>query len=179
MAVAACALVPAGCSLVPGGTSDTAVTGHRVHGMHGMHGRSSSCSAPTSGTTVRVTLMDMGGSMMGPRSPMVLRTYPAAVPAGRVTLVAANLGHRTHELVVLPLAHGAVPGHRTLDARGRAVETGSLGEASRSCGAGTGSGIRPGTEGWTTLRLGPGRYELICNVHHHYTRGMYAVLVVR
>ena len=67
---------------------------------------------------------------------------------------------------------------------GKVDEAGSLGEASRTCGADRGDeqssdyGIAPGTSGWTTLTLPPGRYELICNIAGHYGAGMYAVLDV-
>ena len=38
--------------------------------------------------------------------------------------------------------------------------------------------IAPGTTGWTTITLPPGRYELICNIAGHYAAGMYAALDV-
>lgn len=58
-------------------------------------------------------------------------------------------------------------------------ETGSLGEASRTCGEGTGDGIVPGAAGWVNLRLDPGRYELICNLPGHYAMGMFTQLEAR
>jgi uncharacterized cupredoxin-like copper-binding protein len=97
---------------------------------------------------------------------------PQTVPAGQVTLVAANVGIRTHELVILPLAAGAVVGDRVVGADDTVDETGSLGEASRSCGAGEGAGIVAGSAGWVTLDLRPGRYELVCNLPGHYRAGM-------
>lgn len=155
------------------------------HGMR-YHYSTLTCSAPSSlpGRRVRVTLADMGMTrMMHGAAPMGahmrLRVSPRTVPAGRVTLVAANIGWRTHELVVLPLAGGAVAGRRTPGANGRISEAGALGEASRSCRAGTGEGIDAGTVGWSTLTLRPGRYELVCNLRNHYADGMYDVLVVR
>ena len=61
----------------------------------------------------------------------------------------------------------------------RAVdESAALGEASASCAAGAGDGIEAGSMGWVTLRLAPGRYELVCNRPGHYAHGMYAELVV-
>nr|MDQ2895026.1 hypothetical protein [Actinomycetota bacterium] len=97
---------------------------------------------------------------------------------GQVSLVASNLGWRTHELVILKLAGGAATGRRVPAANGKVAETGSLGEASRSCASGTGDGIASGSVGWTTLTLTPGRYELICNLPNHYADGMYAQLTV-
>src|SRR5450756_2890938 len=73
------------------------------------------CSAPSPlpGRTVPVTLADMGMTqMMGGTAPpgarMMLRAAATTVPAGQISLVASNMGWRTHELVILPLATGAV-----------------------------------------------------------------------
>lgn len=155
-------------------------------GGGGYHHSELTCSAPSSlpGRIVRVTLADMGMTrMMGGVAPMgahmMLRAFPATVPAGQVSLVAANVGWRTHELVVLPLANGAVAGQRVPGPDGKIDESGSLGEASSSCTGGAGEGIRAGTVGWTTMRLSPGRYELVCNLRNHYANGMYQELDVR
>jgi uncharacterized cupredoxin-like copper-binding protein len=139
------------------------------------------CSAPDdlSGTLVRVSLMDMGRrGMMSGHTRLMLRVSPVTAPAGTVTFVASDLGSRRHELVVLPLESRQNFGQRASAARGKVLERGALGEASRPCGAGLGSGLRPGTTGWVTLDLAPGHYELICNEPHHDERGMYAELVV-
>jgi len=53
-----------------------------------------------------------------------------------------------------------------------------LGEASQSCGPGSGDGIQAGTVGWVTLHPPTGRYELICNEPWHYGSGMHAELDV-
>jgi uncharacterized cupredoxin-like copper-binding protein len=139
------------------------------------------CSAPAHlpGVVVRVSLMDMGHrGMMGGSPRMMLRAAPATVAAGRVTFVATDLGSRRHELVVLPLENRQNFGQRASITGGKVLERGALGEASRACGSGVGDGLRPGTTGWVTLDLAPGRYELVCNEPHHYQRGMYAELVV-
>ena len=57
-------------------------------------------------------------------------------------------------------------------------ESGSLGEASRSCAAGAGDGINAGSVGWVTVNLAPGTYELVCNLPNHYADGMHQELVV-
>ena len=74
------------------------------------------CTAPADlpGRTVNVRLGDMGMTqMMGGTAPlgahMMLRAVPGTVAAGRVSLVATNIGWRTHELVILPLAAGNRP----------------------------------------------------------------------
>ena len=117
--------------------------------------------------------------MMGGGGMMRLLVDRASVPGGAVSLVAGNLGGSVHELVVLPLAAGHAAGARTIGADDRVSEAGSLGEASRSCGAGAGNGIEPGATGWVTLHLKPGRYELVCNLPGHYRAGMYAELDVK
>ena len=143
------------------------------------------CTAPPGlpGGAVNVTLGDMGMTqMMGGTAPlgahMMLRAVPRAVHAGQVSLVAANRGWRTHELVILPLTAGEPAGQRVPGPGGKVNETGSLGEASTSCGAGAGRGIQPGTVSWTTLTLAPGRYELVCNLANHYADGMYQEILV-
>ncbi|MFB7504837.1 hypothetical protein [Streptomyces broussonetiae] len=60
----------------------------------------------------------------------------------------------------------------------RAAGTGSVGEAPRNCHAGSGNGIAPGTNGWTTPTLHPGRYELVRNLPGHHAAGMHAELDV-
>lgn len=163
---------------------------------------SAACQVPSlPGTTVQVTLTDMGPGMMGGgmgglRGPadgddggsgtapwgipgrMSVQVSPSTVPAGTVSLAVADAGRLTHELVVLPLPAGARPGQRTVGPDGTVSEDGSLGEASASCAAGAGDGIAAGSAGWVTLTLAPGRYELVCNLPGHYAAGMYAELDV-
>ncbi len=144
-----------------------------------------SCAAPNSlpGVVVNVILGDMGTNrMMGGVAPMgsvmMLLAAPATVPAGQITLVGENMGWRTHELVVLPLAAGTSAGRRIPGADGKVPETGSLGEASASCTAGAGDGITAGKVGWVSLTLPAGHYELLCNLPNHYADGMHQELVV-
>jgi uncharacterized cupredoxin-like copper-binding protein len=152
---------------------------------HGYHLSRLTCSAPSSltGTTVHVIVGDMGmTSMMGGVAPlgghMMLRAFPASVPAGQVTFVVGNMGWRTHEMVVLPLASGQAAGQRTPGSDGKVDETGSLGEASASCAAGSGDGITSHGVGWVTLNLPAGHYELVCNLRNHYANGMHQAFVV-
>lgn len=130
-----------------------------------------------------------GGPMMGPQgawpnSPgmgmgmMRLTVNPTSVPAGQVALRVANNGWLPHEVIVMPLGPGQNPGQRFIGDDWKVDEAGSLGEASRTCGAGDGDGIAPGTMSWTTLDLTPGRYELLCNIAGHYGSGMYTELDV-
>lgn len=143
------------------------------------------CDVPANlpGRTVTTMLADRGMSqMMGGTAPlgarMRLRAVPNTVAAGTVTLVATNMGWRTHELVILPLAAGESAGQRVPGSDGKIDETGSLGEASTSCGAGAGEGIKAGKASWITVRLTPGHYELVCNLTNHYANGMHQELVV-
>ncbi len=143
-----------------------------------------SCTAPNlPGTVVNVTLVNMGGPMMGAgfavRGGMMrLTASPAIVPHGVVSFLATNLGSVNHELVVLPLPEGQIVGTRTIQDDAKVDEKASLGEASNTCGAGAGDGIAPAASSWVTLTLAPGRYELVCNLPGHYAAGMYAQITV-
>ncbi len=177
-----------GCGSGGGTTAGGVMGGGSAGGMmggapSGYHFSRLTCSAPASlpEATVRVVLGDLGMTQrMGGTAPMgahmMLRAVPATVPTGQVGFVAQNVGWRTHELVILPLPDGAAAGQRVPDADGTVDETGSLGEASNSCAAGTGEGITSGAVGWTTLTLPAGRYELVCNLPNHYADGMYQEL---
>lgn len=150
----------------------------------GYHMSRLTCSVPSlPGSTVHVIVGDLGmTSMMGGIAPlgahMMLRAFPDSVPAGRVSFVVGNMGWRTHEMVVLPLAPGQASGQRTLGQDGRVDETGTLGEVSASCAAGSGDGITAGSVGWITLNLPAGQYELVCNLRNHYANGMHQDFVV-
>ena len=90
------------------------------------------------------------------------------VPAGKVTLVAANLGRDTHELVVIRTDKPAAV-LRTTDHSTRASESGKVAEIDDT---------RPGAAKDLTLTLRPGHYALICNLPKHYHRGMHIDLTV-
>lgn len=198
--IAGCGLIPTGSNAVGGvgmmgggpmtnragnaGATGAASGGIMASGRS-MMGSALTCTAPTDlpGARVTVSLVDMpmmsGTGDPAPLGvPMRLRTDVTNVPAGQVSFVAANLGARTHELVVLPLASGQSAGARPAGLDGEVVEVGSLGEASASCTAGSGEGITPRSAGWVTLTLAPGRYELLCNEPNHYTDGMWTELDV-
>jgi hypothetical protein len=170
--------------MMGGGSVGASGVGGMSSGGSAYHLGRLTCSAPSlPGRVVQVTLADGGVTrMMGGTAPigarMMLRANPDTVPAGRISLVASNLGWRTHELVVLKLAAGASPGQRIPGRDGKVSEAGSVGEASTSCGSGAGSGIVADTASWVTLTLAPGRYELICNLPNHYADGMFEELDV-
>lgn len=145
------------------------------------------CAAPAlAGGVVDVRLMNMGGPMMrgrggsmmggGMGGTMRVVADRRSVPAGTVSLRVANIGSLVHEIVVLPLDAAVSVGDRSVGADNRVEETGSVGEASRSCGSGSGDGIAPGALGWVTLQLPAGDYELVCNLAGHYAAGMYTAL---
>ena len=143
------------------------------------------CKIPTNlkGPIVTVLLTDMGmRRMMGGIAPMGahmrLVASPRTISGGVASIVVKNLGWRTHELVIMPLSGSQNSGERVPGADGKVSESGSLGEASKNCGTGVGSGIRSGSASWTTISLKPGRYELICNLANHYADGMYQELDV-
>lgn len=122
--------------------------------------------------------MGMTGGSWSAFGRMGMAVSPQTVPAGTVTLDVVNAGMRDHEVLVLPLAAGQAIGQRTVEADDRIDESTSLGEVSDNCAAGAGDGLKPGAAGWTTLRLAPGRYELICNIPGHYRSGAFAELDV-
>ncbi len=141
-----------------------------------------SCNAPAlPGSAVHVTESDMGhvGEMMawGNVMGVSLRSDPSSVPSGTVSFVVTNQGNLVHELVVMPVTSDG-PGTRPVGSDGKIDESESLGEASRSCRAGAGDGLAPGSTGWVTLHLRPGTYELICNEPWHYASGMFDTLTV-
>lgn len=117
--------------------------------------------------------------MMMSQTPMraALVATPSTVPAGRVSFIVANTGALVHELIILPLPADG-PGTRPTGTDSKIDESQSLGGSSRSCAGGTGDGIAPGSTGWTTVTLMPGRYELVCDQPWHYAAGMFDVLTV-
>jgi uncharacterized cupredoxin-like copper-binding protein len=152
----------------------------------------SSPAAPSlPGTVVNVSLTDMGGSMMGRGNGMMgqrnrmmnggamsLSTDQAFVPHGTVSFVVINGGSIDHEMVILPLPSSQAVGARAIGGDAKIDETGSVGEASHSGGAGAGAGIVPGASGWVTVTLAPGQYELVCNLPRHYMAGMHTQFTV-
>lgn len=177
---------------VTGGSASAQVgPGWMFAGRPGSAAGSADGSQALPGTVVDVAALDMGAMMGGGRGMMgdwsgstwtgghmFLQADRTTVPAGTVTLRLTNDGSIDHELVVLPLADGQRIGQRTVGADGQVDESTSLGEASASGAEGAGEGISPGTTGWVTLDLAPGRYELVCNIAGHYAAGMYTLLVV-
>ncbi|MCI4660079.1 sulfocyanin-like copper-binding protein [Cryobacterium zhongshanensis] len=123
-------------------------------------------------------MMSGGGNERVPRGAMSLSIDHAHIGQGSVSLLAANDGSISHELVVLPMSDSQAVGTRTISGDNKVEETGSLGEASSTCGAGAGDGIVPGSTSWVTLTLAPGRYEVVCNLPGHYAAGMYSELTV-
>jgi hypothetical protein len=78
--------------------------------------------------------------MMGGMGMARVVASPGVVAAGTVSLRVANQAAQTHdELLVLPLPAGQAASARAVGANGQVDEAGSLGEASRTCGAGGGT----------------------------------------
>lgn len=151
---------------------------------HGLLSGSPQTAPKLPGTVVNVSLTNMGGSMMGDQGSammggaMGLSVDHARVPHGTVSFLVTNNGSIDHEMVVLPLAGSQSPGDRQAGGDAKIDEAGSLGEASKTGGAGAGDGIAPGASGWVTVTLAPGHYELVCNLPRHYGAGMYTQLDV-
>jgi len=154
-------------------------------GGHGFLSGSPQAAPKLPGTVVNVSLTNMGGSMMGGQGngmmgggAMGLSADHATVPHGTVSFLVTNDGGIDHEMVVLPLDGSRTAGARSAGGDGKVDEAGSLGEASKTGGAGAGDGIAPGASGWVTVTLAPGHYELVCNLPRHYSAGMYTQLNV-
>lgn len=99
-----------------------------------------------------------------------IRLEPHDAKAGRITLDVTNAASNAmeHELVVLrtDLADSALP-----VSKGRVLER-------RMTKIGEVEGLAPGQRKRMTVKLGPGRYVLICNKPGHYEAGMHTALVV-
>ena len=165
---------PSGPSMMSGGTGPG--------GSPSVSGPSPAAPKP-SGTVVNVSLTDSGGPMgegNGPMHPgaMGLSADQRSVPHGTVSFVVTNAGAVKHEMVILPMDASQVAGTRPFGGDAKVDEAGSLGEASRSGGSGSGEGIEPGASSRLTVTLAPGRYELVCNLMGHYVSGMYRELTV-
>jgi len=179
-------VIAATAALALAGCGRTGPSGSGMMGNAGGYNYSRlTCAPPANlhGQVVTVTLADMNMQrMMGGTAPlgarMMLRAAPVTIQSGQVSFGAENFGWRTHELVILPLGPDAESGQRTPGADGKVDETGSLGEASAKCAAGSGEGIPSGAVGWVTVTLPPGTYELVCNLANHYADGMYQRVTV-
>ncbi|MHB8273206.1 MAG: sulfocyanin-like copper-binding protein [Dermatophilaceae bacterium] len=160
-------------------------------GGFGFLSGSSRAAPKLPGTVVNVALTNMGGPMMAQSNGMMgqgsgrmngggmrLSADHATAPHGTVSFLVSNSGSINHEMVVLPLLSSRAVGARPIGGGARIDEAGSLGEASKTGGAGAGEGIVPGASGWVTVTLAPGQYELVCNLAGHYAAGMYTQLTV-
>lgn len=188
------ALVAAVVALVASGAVAVgALRGGVGSGGHGFLAGSLRDAPKLPGTVVTVSLRNMGGPMMGGqgntmmggrgntmmgRGGMGLIADHASVPHGTVSFFVTNDGSINHEMVVLPLPDTQAVGIRPIAGDRQVDETGSLGEASKTNGEGTGEGIVPGAAGWMTLTLAPGHYELLCNLAGHYGAGMFTELTL-
>jgi uncharacterized cupredoxin-like copper-binding protein len=95
---------------------------------------------------------------------------PTRIPAGDVRLVVENHGPDQHELIVVRASGGDLPlrsDAATVDEEGLDPVTVGVLEA------GAVGSVRE-----LDLRLGPGRYEVFCNMAGHYLGGMSAEFTV-
>jgi len=122
-------------------------------------GSGTSTAAADPITTVTATL---GDDMR-----ITLDRYSA--PAGDVRFLVSNLGHATHELVVLKTDLAADSLVADPDVVGKVEEELHMGETGDVSGERF-SGLQ--------LRLGPGSYVIICNEIGHYMAGMHVAFTV-
>lgn len=96
---------------------------------------------------------------------MAIKLDKSEVPAGEVTFQVVNVAKNTpHEMVVIKLDAGGQeikvnPSTNKVDED----KLDSMGEV---------SGLKAGKSGTLTVKLQPGRYELICNLKGHVAAGM-------
>lgn len=80
----------------------------------------------------------------------------STLPAGRQTITAANIGHETHELVIVRAADAASlptkPDGSVDEARLDQVKVGEIAD------------LPAGESRHTTMQLGPGTYVVFCNI---------------
>jgi uncharacterized cupredoxin-like copper-binding protein len=179
------ALAAALVAVVASGAVAVGAIGGGANGGQGFLSGSRRAAPKLAGAVVNVSLANMGGSMMGGqgnammgRGAMRLSADHTTVPHGTVSFLVTNDGSIDHEMVVLPRADSQTAGTRPIGSDAKVDETGSLGEASKTGGAGAGEGIVPDASGWMTITLAPGHYELMCNLAGHYRSGMYTELTV-
>jgi len=95
----------------------------------------------------------------------------AEAKAGDVTFTMKNAGAVPHEFIIVKtdFAPGKIPlgPDNRFDEEGEGVFV--PGEISE---------WNPGTTGTVTLKLDPGKYQLLCNIAGHYANGMYTQLTV-
>ncbi len=86
--------------------------------------------------------------------------------AGDVTYTITNYGTITHEFLIVKtdIAPGQIPigPENKFDEEQDGIDV--VDEISE---------FEPGTTGTVTLRLEPGKYQLVCNIPGHYAQGMY------
>ena len=139
------------------------------------------------GTTINITLMDMGGNkldlsknldmgvgMKGDKSKAMLHVMldKETVPAGSVTFKVTNGSKElTHEMQVVPIKDEQTPlAFSDVENRADEEKEGSLGEVAE---------LEPGKAGELTLDLKPGTYVLMCNIPGHFGGGMWSKLIVQ
>jgi uncharacterized cupredoxin-like copper-binding protein len=130
-------------------------------GGQGGGGVTVTTAASTGPTTVNV----VGGEK--PDGKYYLTVTPPSVKSGPTTITFKNVGTKTHEVVVLKTDTPA--GQLKVGANHEVSEDASVGEDSETDAGKTKS---------TTINLPPGSYVLVCNIAHHYEKGMYAPLTV-
>jgi uncharacterized cupredoxin-like copper-binding protein len=125
-----------------------------------------SAPAPTSTTTASSSPSSVAVS----EHDFAISLATSSVPAGNVTLMIANSGPSSHELLAFrtSLADDQLP----LGADGR------INEDALPKVVDTNTDLAGGTQRKVTAILSPGRYVLVCNLPGHYKLGMHTVLTV-
>jgi uncharacterized cupredoxin-like copper-binding protein len=139
------------------------------------HAQTVSAGAPSTSTTApaptsTTTASSSPSSVSVSEHDFAISVTTSSVPAGNVTLMIANGGPSSHELLAFrtSLADDQLP----LGADGR------INEDALPKVVDTNTDLAGGTQRVVTATLSPGRYVLVCNLPGHYKLGMHAVLTV-
>jgi len=145
------------------------IPGHYSAGMH--------TSLSVIPSTVKVTETTMpvanvvSNDISGSVKEWAVAIDAAEAKAGDVTFTMKNDGKVPHEFIIVKTEFA--PGKIPLGPDNRFNEDGDgvfvPGEISE---------WQPGTTGTVTLKLDPGKYQLLCNIAGHYANGMYTQLTV-
>lgn len=122
---------------------------------------------------MRRSSLTVGMMMTGQGGMVRLSLATGSVEGGKVTSVATNVGALIYELLIMPMPADG-PGTRLVDTDGKVDESVRLGEASISCGLGTGDCVPPRSRSLTTVALQAGDYKLLGDVPWHYADRTFA-----
>jgi uncharacterized cupredoxin-like copper-binding protein len=147
------------------------IEGHYGNGMHTTFTVVPENEAATATPVPEMKDEDVSNDITGSVEEWAVGTSAHEALAGDVKFTIENQGTIPHEFIIVKtdFAPGKIPlgPDNRFDEEGKGVFV--PGEISE---------WNPGTTGTVTLKLEPGKYQLLCNIAGHYANGMYASLTV-